>query len=208
MKSRMLLLALAGGLLAAACSGSSSGGVASLETAAPTADDVAESSADEGATVVDEEQAMLGFAACMRDQGIDIEDPTVDSEGNVQFGSLRGAAQDPEADRETIRAAMGVCEENLEGVSLGRRGDVDITELQDTMVAFAACMRGNGYDMPDPDFTNSGPGQGDGSGEGGGGGPFGEIDRTDPDFIAAEEACRDILDGFRGPGAPRGGQGS
>ena len=51
--------------------------------------------------------------------------------------------------------------------------------------------------MPDPDFSGT-PGQG------GGGGPFGAIDRTDPAFQAASEACQDVLPGV-GPGGGGGG---
>ena len=48
----------------------------------------------------------------------------------------------------------------LEGVTLGRQ-QRDLTEFQDTFLEFASCMRDNGYDMPDPDFSNFGqPGQG------------------------------------------------
>jgi hypothetical protein len=198
MKPRWTLLVAAVALLAGACSGGDeSGGVASLDEV------VDEGLADvEPAAEVDPEQAMLELAACLRDNGIDIEDPTVDAEGNVGFGGIRGAAEAAGVDPESLRAAMDACVQSLEGVSLGRRGgDFDETEFQDTMLEFAVCMRANGYDMPDPDFSGTGPGPG-------GGGAFGELDRTDPDFMAAEEACGDILDGFRGPGGGRGGQGS
>ncbi len=195
----MLLLAVVA-MLVTACSGSDSDGVASLEAAAGEGSDVVEPAPE-----VDSEQAMLDLAACLRENGIEIEDPTVDAAGNVEFGGFRGAAANAGVDRETMRAAMDTCAQNLEGVSLGRGGDeFDITEIQDTMVEFAACMRSNGYDMPDPDLSDLGPGAGGGQGEGGG--PFGEIDPADPDFIAAEAECGEIISGFRGPGAGRGGQ--
>jgi hypothetical protein len=154
---------------------------------------------------VDQEEAMLSFAACMRDNGVEIDDPTVDSEGSLHFGGLRGAAQQGEVDREEMQAAMQVCGELLEGFSLGRGGgDFDPTELQDTLVEYAACMRDNGYDMPDPDFSNFGSGAGE-PGQGGSG-PFGAIDPGDPDFAAAQEACGDVLGGLRAPGGgPRAG---
>ncbi|WP_367130755.1 hypothetical protein [Saccharothrix sp. HUAS TT1] len=47
---------------------------------------------------------------------------------------------------------------------------------------FARCMRDNGVDVPDPD-------------PGGGFGGLGELDRTDPDFDRAREACRSLLPG-------------
>jgi hypothetical protein len=204
MKQTLIVLLLALGLVAAACGGEgdASSGVASLETT----DTVANASTDAVAEVpseVDQEQAMLNFAACMRDNGVDIDDPTVDADGNVQFGAFRGAVQAGDIDRATMEAAMEVCQDNLEGIALGRGGgDFDLTELEDTMVEYAACMRTNGYEMDDPDFSDIGPGNGGGSG----GRPFGDIDLNDPDFISAQEVCQDILGGFRGPGSrPPGG---
>lgn len=200
MKPRLILLLGALALLGAACAGTEESGVASLEVVDDENPVEVESPGD-----TDPEQAMFDLAACLRDNGIDIEDPTVDSSGNVEFGGIRGAAEAAGVEPESLRAAMDACAQNLEGVSLGRRGeDFDETALQDTLLEFAACMRANGYDMPDPDFTSGGSGAGGG---GGGGGPFGQIDRTDPDFLAAEGACRETLDGFRGPGGSRGGQG-
>lgn len=204
----MLLFAL--GLIATACGGSAdaAAGVASLEATDTTL--ISDAVAGEDVEV-DAEQAMLDLAACLRDNGVDIEDPTVDASGNVQFGGLRGATADgAEIDRDAFRAAMDQCQESLEGVALGfgGRGEIDVTELQDTMVQYAACMRDNGYEMDDPDLTNSGPGSGGEPGEGGGGGPFGEIDRDDPDYVAAQEVCGDILGGLPGGGLGRPGGGN
>ncbi|MCP4304077.1 MAG: hypothetical protein GY788_04180 [bacterium] len=211
MKTRLFVLLLALGLIAAACGGSdeSDTGVASLDVTDTTVTgDIG--TEDEGA--VDAEQAMLDLAACLRDNGVEIEDPTVDASGNVQFGGFRGAtaADAAEIDREAFRAAMDQCQEILEGVALGfgGRGDIDVTELQDTMVEYAACMRDNGYDMDDPDLTSLGPGSGGEARAGGGGGPFGDIDRDDPDFVAAQEVCGDILGGLPGGGLGRRGGGN
>ena len=60
-------------------------------------------------------------------------------------------------------------------------------------------IRDNGYDMPDPDFTNDGPGQG--------GAQIGPIDPDDPDFVSADEACRSIFTEAGFDGLPRGGRG-
>jgi hypothetical protein len=47
---------------------------------------------------------------------------------------------------------------------------------------FAQCMRDNGVDVPDPE-------------PGGKPGGFGKVDRTDPDFERAREACREFVPG-------------
>lgn len=202
MIQRFMLPLVAFTLLVAGCSGSGSAdeGVASLSDVS-IVDDATTTTG--GNAAVDQEQAMLDFAACMRDNGVDIEDPTVDADGNVQFGGFRGAG-DGTVDRETMQAAREACQGELDGVTLGFRGQApDQTELQDMFVEYAACMRENGYDMPDPDFSSFGPG-GDGQ-PGQGGGPFAQIDPDDPGFAAAQEVCQDILgDSGRGFGGGRG----
>ena len=194
----MIAALLAFGLLAAACSGSDSdSGVASLETQTEAARDLQPTSDDAGvAEPVSDEEAILAFAACLRDQGVDVEDPTVDADGNLRPPRPRDIGEE---DRDMVRSAMDACGEHLENVAFGLDG-ADQTERQDQLLEYAACMRENGYDMPDPDFSSFGtPGQG-------GGGPFGALDRDDPAFQTAQDACADIFgaDG-RIPGAGPGG---
>lgn len=185
---RLLSLIAALALLIAACSSATGADVASLSDTdvAPTADETP----DPGET--DDEAALLAFAACMREQGVeDFEDPDVDSTGGVSFG-LRGQGGD--VDRETMRTAMDACRDHLDGLAIGP-GSVDRSEIEDELVEFAACMRDNGYDMPDPDF----------SGAPGGGGPFAELDPDDPAFQDALEACEDSFGGTLRFGAGRRG---
>jgi len=205
------------GLVAAACGGEDAVAVASADDIAgspdstvasitedPPADDAGDATQPED---VSTEQALLGLAACMRDEGIDMEDPQIDADGNFRIGAVIRQAAD--AEPEEIRAAMNACAEHLEGVTLGFR-DFDLTELQDQMLEFAACMRTSGFDMPDPDFSKFGPGAGGSDGSGPGGGPFGAIDPNDPEFQSAIEACQDILSFGRftgGGGADRGAGG-
>jgi hypothetical protein len=202
-------------VLATACGGASDSGsgVATLEEAVGPGGDTVASLGEATRTPPEppsDEEALLAFAACVRENGIDIEDPTIDADGNLRLGGLRGAAAGGD-DRETLRAAFGACRDQLEGVALGfRRDGIDRTERDDALLAYAACMRENGYDMPDPDLDFA-PDQGGGPGEGAGTftGPFGEIDREDPAFGEAQAACEDVLAGFgRGPGGGPGGGGA
>ncbi len=192
------------GLVAAACGGgaeASTDGVASLEGAQQSASTT--TVADEVSSD-DVEQAVLAFAACMRDHGVEMEDPTVSSDGTIEFGFRAGGGGEGDVDRNTLRAARDECSEHLESVTLGfRRGDD--SEIQDLMVEYAQCMRDHGYQMDDPDFSGLGPG---GEGEEGDprSGPFGVIDPDDPAFQSAQTECEDILAGFgRPPGTGRGG---
>lgn len=193
MMIRFMGAVLALALLATACGGTDDGetAVASLDAAVVEADAPVAESVDEA--VVDEEQALLDFSACMRDEGVDFGDPTVDADGNV--GLNPGGRPDGTMDRDAMRTAFETCGEYIDGVTLGFR-DRDLTDLEDQFLEYSVCMRDNGYDMPDPDFSSMG---GPGSDEEGGG-LFGGIDPDDPDFQTAQEACQDILAGF----GPRG----
>lgn len=126
-----------------------------------------------------QEEAILALTQCLRDKGFDVQDPTFDEEGNPQFGSESGIDRtDPE-----VRAALSECQEEVGGGFGGFDPDAEQqAELQDSLVAFAECMRGQGIDFPDPDLSG-----------GGGGGRFGDIDLTDPEIQAALELCQEEL---------------
>ena len=191
---RVLISIVAFALLVAACSGSDNQGVASLEGTGTTVSDVSADEASAG-----DEETLLEFAACMRDNGIeDFEDPTIGSDGTPEF-NLRGGGS--EGDRDVTRAAFEACQNHLEGLAFGP-DSVNVTELQDTLVEFAACMRDNGYDMPDPDLSSFGS-----RGDGGGGIFGGELDPTDPDFISAMGECEHLFENlpFVGGGPGSGG---
>lgn len=192
MKRVKLLVAAVLALGAGACGGAAhaDGGVASLD------DSQLFKSVDSTSAPMTEEEALLAFTQCLRDNGVDIDDPTVDADGNLRLSRPTGGdgSQGPSEEAGTARQTCAVL---LEGVALGFQ-DQDRTELEDQLLEFASCMRDNGFDMPDPDFSDTGtPGQG---------GPFGQLDRSDPDFQAASEACQDTLAGF-GPGSGVGRRG-
>ena len=174
-------------LLLAACGGDSvEDGIATLEsttTVAPA------TTVTTSVSEFSEEQA-IEFSQCMRDQGLDFPDPTLDAEGNLAMGDFDMSAlgSNPDEIRNMLANAMDACSEFLEGVSFGGGRLPDLVELQDTFLEFATCMRDNGYDMPDPDFTG-----------GGFGGLFelGEnIDPNDPEFQAAMAQCQSIFAQF------------
>ena len=174
-----------------------------------------ESSQDAGEEDLTDEERLLRFADCMREHGVDFPDPVVEADGRVQFGFRPGAGgggrlqelgRDPD-----LPAARQACEDLLEGLSFGPgSGNFDTTELQDTLLEFARCMRANGVDMGDPDLSNFGPGGGDdgpgGGDDGPGGGPFGgAVDFRDPDVVAALEVCQEEVNVGRFAGGGRGG---
>jgi hypothetical protein len=136
---------------------------------------------------VDQEQSLLEFARCVRENGIpNYEDPTVDEDGNVQFRPPSGV------DPDVMREAMGACEDKLGGLTMGGGANGDDSEVQDAFVRFAECMRDEGIeDFPDPDFSREGML------------PFDPelFHRNDPVYQEAFAACEDLLAGI----APGGG---
>ena len=135
-KLTTLVFLAAIGLFLVAC-GSASDDVPSLE-ATPTA--VVEEK------TLDDEAKVMAFVQCMRDQGIELLDPGVDSEGNVQAPEL---AEGVEMSREEWNEPYEACSEHLEGLTFGR-GRGDVTERVDQFVALATCLRDKGYDVDDP----------------------------------------------------------
>jgi hypothetical protein len=175
--SLLLLISLAAG----ACSGgAANSAVASLDT---DAEDTETQSTE--AESIPGEEAVLAFTACLRDEGLDVDDPAVDGEGNLVAPTPHALAART-MDIAAVHSAFDVCQGFLDNVTFGLSTE-DLTGREDELLAFAVCMRENGYDMPDPDFSGDGHS---------GAGPFGDaIDTDDPDFQRAVESCDGIVGG-------------
>jgi len=142
-KLARLILVAAIGLVLVAC-GSDSNDVATLKTTDNTP--VETSNADAADPALDNEAMMMAFTECLRDQGIDVLDPVVDADGNVDKPEL---AEGVEWDKETMGAAWEACEHHLEGFTFEEKR-VDMSEQVDQYVALATCLREKGYDVDDP----------------------------------------------------------
>lgn len=180
MRSHLLILFLAFSFVLAACGDEGTAEVASINSTTTTSTTVASAAADDNQA----EGAMLAFTACLRAEGVDVPDPTVDADGNPRF------TQPPDLSEVTpdeLNAAVEACREELEQVTIGFIG-TDLTGIEDSLLEYAQCMRTNGFDLPDPklDLNFGGP---DGFQ-----GPFGAIDFNDPDFIAADAECASIIE--------------
>ena len=222
-------VALATLLLLGACGGGDDpAAVATLSGA----DGESAAADDDGAPT---EEDVVAWVECMREQGIDIADPSVDGEGDVVLGagprvvvarpgaasgSASGSGDEdmPEPpDREQFEDAVETCGEPPRvGGSLSQE---DRQAFQDAALKMARCMREQGVDFPDPVFSDSGPGgpaerAEEAPAPGERTGPFGDVDMADPKVQAAFETCRgDLGDAVPGPpGAvaralPAGGEG-
>ncbi|MFI6426327.1 hypothetical protein [Promicromonospora sp. NPDC050880] len=113
------------------------------------------------------------YAQCMRDHGVEVSDPDPET-GLPQFAD----SVDPSS--AAVQDAMEQCQDLLPA---GIRGETSGQDM-DVYLAFAECMRDNGL----PDFPDPQPGPE---------GLFGDtgIDRADPTYQQAAEACGDILSG-------------
>ena len=146
---------LAGLLALTACGGGndSSSQVASLGST-PGAGSTADSTSP-----ADSQEAMLAYAACMRENGLDMADPTFDADGNMTGGGIgRDSGLDPRS--EEFQTAQEACGSLIEGVEFGGGpgGNLDRDAIQTAMTDFTACLRDEGLEVDD--ITMGDPGQG------------------------------------------------
>jgi hypothetical protein len=173
-------ISLASMLLVGACSTGTAQepGIATLATKSPDA-----SGAGAAPTVrpslspEDREEALLAFAACMRENGVDMPDPQFGLDGKANMGTLFA---DLAEDDEKVQAATAACDALLPS-SLAD-DPVLQAERQDALLVFAQCMRDNGVEMDDP-VAGGGPGRG----------PRASLDQNDPTVAAGLEVCRPLL---------------
>ena len=103
----------------------------------------------------------MQYAACMRENGIDMADPTFDADGNPSGG---GFGPDSGIDRQSdeFQTAQTACADLMEGVTLGGRGriGVDREAIQTSLNDFTACLRDEGLEVDDITFGPPGGGNG------------------------------------------------
>jgi hypothetical protein len=137
-----------------------------------------------------QEEAGLEFAACMRDHGVeDFGDPEFEADGGMQFAT-------PDEMRESagFDAAMEACQPILEAAgppdAEGQEplAPEDLADLQDRWLAAAQCVRGEGYDYPDPEVDE-----------------FGRVRMVETDDEGFARAIEECL-GEAGVGEPPGGE--
>jgi len=93
---------------------------------------------------IDEEAAMMAFTECLRDHGLDVDDPQVDADGNVMKPEFN-----EDVKREDLGEIWEECGVHIEGISFGgKREDMSVTV--DLYVEVAECLREEGYDYDDP----------------------------------------------------------
>lgn len=101
------------------------------------------SAAESGKT---KEDQALEHRKCLREQGMDIPEPKPGQDG--MGVTIDGGSKS----QKEMEKAFKACEDKAVG-----GGAKELTQAEkDKMVAFARCMRENGFDMPDPKFGGGG----------------------------------------------------
>lgn len=169
-------------LALAACGGSSDDPPQVAELGEETVATVAEGTDAENREAAD---ILLDFTQCLRDEGFNVPDPNFQQSAAETQRAYEERGIDissPEFD-----AAVETCEPRLAGILQAFSLD-DLRAFRDASVDYAVCMRENGIDLPDPDFT-----QGVTS-------IFGDdVDVTQPGFDEADDACRFVFDDVPDP---------
>lgn len=107
----------------------------------------------------------LKFAACMREHGVDMEDPEPGEPVRLQVKGV---------DKETVDKAQEACKKYA---PQNGKGPGDDPKMKEKMLKFAECMRDNGVEeFPDPSDE--------------GGIMINKDLEDDPDFEKAQEKCQ------------------
>ena len=119
-------------------------------------------------TTIDPEEAVQKFVACLREQGLEIADPKVGSDGQVDMRSIFENA-DIQPGSDDFRAAQEKCGSLLANAGFGPSEESQKAR-QEAMLAFTSCLRKEGLEVGDVTFGGPGGGGPDG---GPGGAPDG-----------------------------------
>ncbi len=139
------LLAVVGTACGGADPGATDDAVASLETTSPSGSDgTTTPEADEAETRRD---ALVDFARCMREHGIDMPDPQTSSDGGGIAITL-----DEDVEPEEMEAAQQACRPIMDEAfgEMEPPSPEEMEAAQERMLEHARCMREHGVDMPDP----------------------------------------------------------
>jgi hypothetical protein len=115
-------------------------------------------------TTIDPQEAMLAYAQCMRDNGVDMPDPQMSSDGKGVIAISGGDANDStggpgkiDPEGQQFKDAQAKCEPLMkEAVGSVEVDPEQQAEMRKNLLAYAQCMRDHGVDFPDPVFSDDG----------------------------------------------------
>ena len=169
-RQSIAVLGISVALLATAC-GSGNSAKAQVASLGSTA-----GSSPPSTAAANTQDALLKYAACMRENGVDMADPTFDADGNPTGGGFgAGSGIDPQSD--AFQTAQTACGDLLQGVALGGGNRPDFSSVQTSLSDYTACLRDQGLQVDDITIgtpgANGNGGPPNGSIPAGGGGGFG-----------------------------------
>jgi hypothetical protein len=175
----LLVLVSASVLGISACGGTGKTTTAVASLGATTTAAAAGGGGAAAASPTDAKDAILAYAQCMRDNGVDMPDPTFDANGRPQFNAPAAGAVPGDATVSTTAGGAGGGPRG--GLDAGLRDDPDFDKARtacqslqeaireqfqpsaeeqaarrEAVLKFAQCMRDNGVDFPDPTFDADG----------------------------------------------------
>jgi hypothetical protein len=124
-------------------------------------------------------KAMLDFAQCMRDHGVNMPDPKFDSNGG---GSVQMGDGKTPIDAAKARSAQKACQHFQDQVKAPPMSDAQQADMRKRALANSRCLRAHGFNMPDPQFDGGGRMTMQISKSSG-------IDPNDPKFQEASKTC-------------------
>ena len=98
-------------------------------------------------------KAMLAFARCMRDHGVNMPDPRFDGDGGGMV-LQRGPRNDTTP--EQTRTAEQACARYRDAIKPPAMSEAQKQEFKKAALEHARCMREHGIDVPDPQFGENG----------------------------------------------------
>jgi hypothetical protein len=124
--------------------------------------------------------------SCIEDKGVIVPEP---GNGQPPSGGPPSGGAPGGGDFQELQQALEDCGVNLPNSPPGG-GNFDPSAIREQISQYAACVRKNGYDLPQPNTSGNGP-------------VFdpSEVDQNDPEFKAASSKCRNLL-----PQGPASGQ--
>ena len=164
---RLILLAAVAASAVAACGGASPASSGGPSTKGPDAKT---------------KKALLQYAQCMRDHGVDMPDPNF-SGGRV---TIRAGGPGDASSPQKMQAAQKACQKYQSQIKPPSMSASQKADFKKKALANAQCMRDHGItNFPDPTFDENGGAQiriGKDAG----------IDPQDPKFQAAQKACAKV----------------
>ena len=139
----------------------------------------------------DDEEITTGFTRCMRDEGFSVPDPKLNADGTVDTVALRESVlSDPKFNWQDPKTQqiLQKCLPLLQGATFAQEETAEEqVEFQDNLLKFAECLRQDGVQVSDPDFSG-GTRQAIGS-------MFQGIDTQEPAIQESIATCRQVYFG-------------